>query len=85
MRIWAKVTRKDKVKRDMIYSTDMPLNEDNFQAWLYEICDKLDIPTPVLLPNHFLNFVRFHNCRFYEGDFVESFSYHRFILEDCKD
>ena len=47
--------------------------------------DKLDIPTPVLLPNHFLNFVRFHNCRFYEGDFVESFSYDRFILEDCKD
>ena len=85
MRIWAKVTRKDKVKRDMIYSTDMPLNEDNFQAWLYEICDKLDIPTPVLLPNHFLYFVRFHNCRFYEGDFVESFSYDRFILEDCKD
>ncbi len=85
MRIWAKVTRKDKVKRDIIYSTDMPLNEDNFQAWLYEICDKLDIPTPVLLPNHFLNFVRFHNCRFYEGDFVERFSYDRFILEDCND
>ena len=46
---------------------------------------KLDIATPVVLPQHFLNFVRFHNCRFYENDFVESFPYERFVVEDCGD
>ena len=50
-----------------------------------DICDKLDIATPVVLPQHFVNFVRFHNCRFYEHDFVESFPYDRLVLEDCKD
>lgn len=85
MRIWAKLLSKDKVKKDTVYTADSPLNEDNFQQWLYEICDSLDIPSPVLLPAHFMNFIKFHNCRFYEHDFVESFNYDRFVLEDCKD
>lgn len=74
-----------KVAKDTVYSASGHLNEDNFQQWLYAICDKLEIPSPVLLPQHFLSFMRFHNCRFYEYDFVESFTYERLILEDCKD
>ena len=82
MRIWAKVTRKDKVKRDMIYSTDMPLNEDNFQAWLYEICDKLDIPTPVLLKAHIFNYAKFNHVIFRPADFMEQVSFDRLVLEN---
>ena len=83
VRIWAKVTRDGKVANDIMYSGEMFYDEDSFHAALRDICDKLDIPTPVVLPQHFHNFIRFHNARFYPSDFVESFSYDMFIVEDC--
>lgn len=81
--IWAKIMQDGKVFHDIMYTGDMFYDEDSFHECLRDICDKLDIPTPVLLPQHFANFIRFHNCRFYEWDFVESFPYERFVIEDA--
>lgn len=85
MRVWAKIMQNGKVFKDLVFSCPPFFDEDGFHACLREICDKLDIATPVVLPQHFSNFVRFHNCRFYESDFVESFPYERFVVEDCGD
>ena len=75
VRIWAKLISDGKVAKDVVYTGAMFYDEDT--------CDKLDVATPVVLPQHFANFMRFHNCRFYEWDFVEPFNYDKFILEDC--
>lgn len=83
VRIWAKLISEGKVAKDIVYTGDMFFDEDSFHAAVRDICDKLNISTPVVLPQHFTNFIRFHNCRFYEWDFVDSFDYDKFILEDC--
>lgn len=85
IRIWAKMIKDGKIVKDIVFSGEPFFDEDSFHERLRDICDKLDIATPVVLPQHFVNFVRFHNCRFYEHDFVESFPYDRLVLEDCKD
>ena len=64
VRIWAKLISEGKVAKDIVYTGDMFFDEDSFHAAVRDICDKLDISTPVVLPQHFTNFIRFHNCRF---------------------
>lgn len=83
VRIWAKLISDGKVAKDVVYTGAMFYDEYSFHAAVRDICDKLDVATPVVLPQHFANFMRFHNCRFYEWDFVETFGYDKFILEDC--
>lgn len=74
-----------RILQDMIYTSALPMNEQNYEIWIREICDKLDIPVPVVLGVHFLNFVRFHNTKFRPEDFVESLGCDMFIVEDCKE
>lgn len=85
MKIWARLQINHKTKKDLIFKDASPLSEKAFDAWVRDICIIFDIPTPVILPTHFNNFSRFHNAKFKPDDFVESFDYDIFIVEDCKE
>ncbi len=85
MKIWARLVTDNKLRRDMIYRSPLSMTEAHYEIWIREICDQLDIPTPVLLETHYVNFVRFHNTRFKQDDFIESLGYDRFVVEDCKE
>lgn len=86
IRIWAKVIKKHKIIMDMEY--DIPSNKmvwSLFFKVLSEICNTLDMPTPVLLKNHTLNFAKYNYVLFYPSDFVESVDFDVFSLEFVKD
>ena len=85
MKIWARLVSDDKIKKDTLYSSPLKLSKDNYELWLRDICHILDVPNPVLLDNHFKNFVNFHNTKFRQDDFVETLDYDIFIVEDCKE
>lgn len=85
MKIWARLITDQKIKKDTVYASDLPMKYHCYEIWVREICDLLDVPTPVVLPAHYKNFVRFHNTRFKQDDFVESLGYDMLMLEDCKE
>lgn len=74
-----------KIKKETIYVSDLPTKFACYEIWIREICDTLDVPTPVILPAHYKNFYRFHNTRFKQDDFIESLGYDMLVVEDCKE
>lgn len=80
-RIWAKIMKDGKIIRQYTYEGEEKLTWSHFHRYLFEICDVLDCPTPVLLKSHILNFAKFNHVRFAPGDFVESVSFDFLVLE----
>lgn len=85
MKIWARLLKGDKIAKDMIYTSNLHMSSDSYELWLREICHSLDIPNPIIINQHYKNFVNFHNTKFKKCDFVESLDYDMLIVEDCKE
>lgn len=81
MKVWAKTVVEEKITRDLLYEYSAVSNEEEFVAVLQEICDKMDIPTPVATRVNFNHFVMFNNTRFKPRDFVESVDFDMLDLE----
>ena len=82
-RIWAKVMKKDKILKQCVLEKDGEIDYSEFFSYLREICETLDIPTPVLIKTHLFNYAKYNNVRFREGDFVESIDFDKLVLENA--
>ncbi len=82
MKIWAKLITNGKIKKQIVYERDEKLVYSQFFDYLTEMCQKLDIPTPVLLKTHIFNFAKFNHVKFTPKDFVEYFAYDQLFLEN---
>jgi len=82
-RIWAKVMLGDKIKKDLIYTSDKAIEADTLQGDIANLCHELDIPTPVVLKSNVSNFFEFRITRFRSTDFVESVDFDMLVLEDA--
>lgn len=81
MKIWAKVMQSDKIKRDIIYESELALTPSNYQKMLQEMSYKLDIATPISLPSHFKHFEKFNRVKYIPRDFIEETNFTSFVLE----
>ena len=62
------------------------ISNKNFRdelAVLSNICENLDIPTPVLIKTHLFNYAKYNNVRFKKDDFVESIDFDKLVLENA--
>ena len=82
MKIWAKLITDGKIRKQLVYEKEERLTYSHFFDYLTEICQALDIPTPVLLKTHIFNFAKFNHVRFIRRDFVEEFDYDQLFLEN---
>lgn len=82
MRIWAKLITDGRIRKQYVYERDEKLTYSRFFDYLTEICQELDIPTPVLTKTHIFNFAKFNHVKFPPRDFVESFPYDQLFLEN---
>jgi hypothetical protein len=82
MKIWAKLITDGKIKEQYVYEKDERLTYSRFFDYLTDICQALDIPTPVLLKTHIFNFAKFNHVKFVQRDFVETFDYDQLFLEN---
>ena len=82
MKIWAKLLVNGKIKKQFGYEREERLTYSRFFDYLSEICQQLDVPTPVLLKTHIFNFAKFNHVNFLPRDFVEQFDYDRLVLEN---
>lgn len=81
-RIWAKVYKHDHIAKQSVYESEKKFTYSEFFSYLAEICDGLDIPTPVLLKTHIFNYAKFNHVVFRPADFMESVPFEKLVLEN---
>lgn len=84
MKIWARVRKGEKTLKSYVYEKSERLTYSHFFVYISEICTELDIPTPVLLKSHLLDFGKFRHVRFKQKDFVESIDFDCLTLENIE-
>lgn len=83
VRIWAKVMKKDKILKQFVYEHEGLTDYSIFFDYLKDICETLDIPTPVLIKTHLFNYAKYNVVRFKKDDFVESIDFDKLVLENA--
>ena len=82
MRIWAKLMTDGKIKKEFVYELKEQLTYSHFLDYMIDICQALDIPTPVVMKTHIFNFAKFNHVKFLSRDFVESLGYDYLFIEN---
>lgn len=80
-RIWAKVFSEDRIIKQITYESEETFTYSRFFFYLAEICDRLDVPTPVLLKPHLFHYAKFRRVVFRGSDFLEEIPFQKLELE----
>ena len=81
-RIWAKILKDGKILSQTTYEKDAKFSYSDFFSYLADICDTLDVPTPVLMKTHLFNYAKFRHVVFRPSDFMEPVPFDRLVLEN---
>lgn len=81
-RIWAKVYAEDHIVKQITYERDEKFVYAQFFQYLADICDQLDIPTPLLIKTHIFNYAKFNHVVFKRADFMEGIEFDKLVLEN---
>lgn len=81
-RIWAKVFSEDHIEKQTTYAREEKFTYSCFFRYLADICDELDVPTPVLLKTHILQYAKFNHVVFRPRDFMEDVPFEKLVLEN---
>ena len=82
VRIWAKLMRSGKIVRQCVYEHEGVTDYSIFYEYVRDICEKLDLPTPVLIKTHLFNYAKYNVLRFTKEDFVEQINFDKLVLEN---
>jgi len=83
VRIWAKILKDEKILKDMIFEKFEKFDENSFFDYIAEICETLDIATPIILSKHLYHYIEFNNTTFSKNDFPEEISFDKFVIEEA--
>ena len=83
VRIWAKIIKDGKIIGQCVYEKFESIDYSKFLTYVREICETLDIPTPVLIKTHLFNYAKYNNVKFIKDDFVEEINFDRLVLENA--
>ena len=81
-RIWGRIEREHKIVRQTTYESASVVEWGGFFGYLSEICEALDIATPVLLKTHIFNYAKFGRVTFLPRDFTEPVDFDKLVLEN---
>ena len=81
-RIWAKVLKEGHIQKQFVYENSKKFSYSEFFSYLTDICGELDVPTPVLIKTHILNYAKFNHVAFRPDDFIEEISFDKLLLEN---
>lgn len=83
VRIWAKVLTEEKIIKDMVYENPEKFEFDHFFDYISDICEALDICTPIILSKHTFHYVNFNTATFLPADFPESVDFDKVVIEEA--
>ena len=82
IKIWGKVISNEKIIKSKTIKVETETT--TFFEMLTNLCQSLNIPTPVLLDKHVYDFNVFGICMFKPDDFIEDVIFDKFSLEIFK-
>lgn len=82
-RIWAKVIKDGKIKSQCVFERGGSVDYSEFFDYTREICEKLDIPTPIVIKTHLFNYAKYNVLTFRKDDFVEEVDFEKLIFENA--
>ena len=77
--VWGKIFVNEKIVKH--FTVSVQTRECTFFDMIKNLCEGLDIPTPVLLNKHITDFNKFSMTLFKPVDFIESVKFDKFIVE----
>ena len=83
IRIWAKLMKNGKIVKQYVYEREGLTDYSMFFDYVKDICEALDVPTPVLIKTHLFNYAKYNNVKFKADDFVEKINFDKLILENA--
>ena len=81
-KIWAKIITDGKIEKQLTYERGDKFSYSDFFTYLADICEGLDIATPVLIKTHIFNYAKFNTVRFLPRDFAETVEFDKLVLEN---
>lgn len=81
-KIWGKIIKDGKIIKQVTYERVDKFTYSQFFTYLADICEALDIATPVLLKSHIFNFAKFNTVRFIPRDFAEGVDFDKLVLDN---
>ncbi len=81
-RIWAKVIKGEKILKQITYERDDKFTYSQFFEYLSDICEELDISTPIVLKTHIFNYAKFRTVKFTARDFTETPEFDKLVLDN---
>ena len=82
IKIFAKLTKNHKTVKSYTYTNINEYKPEDFYGYVSEICNKLDISTPIIIAHNRESYEEFNMVKFAKEDFVDAFNYDSFILEN---
>lgn len=81
-RMWGKILKDGKILKQVTYERVDKFTYSSFFNYLADICEELDIATPVLLKTHIFNYAKFNTVKFIPRDFAEPVDFDRLVIEN---
>lgn len=85
MRIWTKLIRNEKISKDYVYHLPANYNINKLELYMSDICNALDVETPILIKKHYHHLYFFHNTTFYKEDFIDKIQFDKMVCELISD
>ena len=83
IRIWAKVLKDGKIDKQCIYEREGSIDYSEFYEYTREICENLDVATPVVIKTHLFSYAKYNVVTFRKDDFVENVDFDRLVFENA--
>ena len=72
-----------KIVKQYVLEKPETMDYSKFFEYVREICENLDIPTPVIIKTHLFNYAKYNNLKLKVDDFVEKINFDRLVLENA--
>lgn len=82
MKLWAKVILDNKIIKDFTYENDQDFNINHLCLYMTDICEALDMETPVILKKHHEQLYLFRITTFHLCDFMHESGFDKLTIEN---
>ena len=80
--LWAKTMKDHKITKQETYLAIEKYEDERFFVYLTDVCQLLDIETPVILPTHLKNFKKYRHVKFLPSDFMDAVDFDFLLIEN---
>ena len=81
-RIWAKVVKGEKIIKQITYEREGKFAYSDFWKYVSDVCEELDIATPIVLKTHIFNYAKFRTVKFLPRDCTEKPDFDKLIVDN---